>query len=227
MAECDRKTLKGSLFYYRPAPHVAWLRPIRWLKEMLEQLQMLIQDLMWAELIHGEVRSDSFSTLLLFGIFCILSLGEYYQNVGIGLAALLVGLFDRGEKLWLQSRYQQSQNYSATALTSSDDSCRWSLASPDGYAVRKAFSKADVLQVFISYRSIRGGSFNQEIAAVWRVSLFLTRQRELTIDEHERPTPAWQQARELARELQVPLNVLNSEDADDATRQRRPRCLRH
>ena len=99
MAECDRKTLKGSLFYYRPAPHVAWLRPIRWLKEMLEQLQMLIQDLMWAELIHGEVRSDSFSTLLLFGIFCILSLGEYYQNVGIGLAALLVGLFDRGEKL--------------------------------------------------------------------------------------------------------------------------------
>lgn len=210
----DSTVFSGAGFQPLAVPYEPFLKPVVWVQASLKQLKALIQEVMWAELIHGKTHQNELFHLLAFLILCLLSLLDYYLGIRFGLIVLGFTLFAQLEKRWFQEKFRYLQNHSTIELTKSNDTCCWQAQSPQGALASTEFLRTDVRQVVIACVPIHGGVFSQEIATVWRVALWLNDYRELVMDEQVEVSQAWLQARILAQALSIPVRFLDSEGAD-------------
>jgi hypothetical protein len=190
---------QGQIPNRRQEFYTKFLIPIVLLKKSLDAIRRYIDGAIWSELVKGEKVDNEIFNLILFALFCLISVLtfrlEKYQTSIIILFSFLWYL----DRLLAQRQYFYSQKRSTTSLTvSKDDMVAWKMILPLEEPRQMRFHRHNLSYIAIRSIGVRGGAFDSAIALAWQVELMLMDETNLLMYEEPRAINAIDKARELA-----------------------------
>ncbi|MFN5922813.1 MAG: hypothetical protein ACK466_03155, partial [Pseudanabaena sp.] len=175
---------QGQIPNHEEAFYTHLFLPIVWLKRGLESIQKYINNVIWSELIAGESLDNDFFNLILFTVFCLLSIATYrfqHYQVQIILICSIIWYLD---KIFTQNKYFNSQKKTITSLVhTKDGNVSWTMISPQGETRQLRFHENNINYIQIKYIVIVGGAFKETIANAWQVAVCLNDEQKLLMYE--------------------------------------------
>lgn len=200
----------GEVFDLTHSSYAALILPFVALKRFLQTLYRLVLGQLWSELLEGKTADASF-TLIVFLIFCALSLLSYYCRAAIGVS------FGLGCLLWFvdyqlaKAQFARGQRSLLTTLEGRGDWVVWQRQTSANATEHNKFQATAVAQISLIRTQVRGGAFQAVLGIGWQVYLTLWDRTELLVHETPDSTIAFAQANQLSHYFAVPVLVLNSE----------------
>jgi PAS domain-containing protein len=181
--------------------YTTFLIPIVFLKKAVESVRRYIAKTIWSELVQGEKIDNEILNLILFAVFCLLSLItfrlERYQT------AIIIG----SAILWRLDQFLAKQQYFA----SKKRTVLWKMVAPNAEPRQFKFHRNNINHIKISLVQVNGGAFEEPIARAWQVAIALKDETQLLIYEELRAINALNHARELASCFDIPILFTDSE----------------
>jgi len=203
---------QGQIPNHEEAFYTNLLLPIVWLKKGLESIQKYINNVIWSELIAGETLDNDFLNLILFIVFCLLSIATYrfqHYHIQIIFVCSIIWYLD---KIFTQHRYFNSKKKTITSLVhTKDGNVAWSMTSPQGEIRQLRFHENNINYIHIKSIVFVGGAFKEPIANAWQVSICLNDEQKLLMYEEFSSIDAINQAIALADYFHIQLRFANSE----------------
>ncbi|WP_019502486.1 hypothetical protein [Pseudanabaena sp. PCC 6802] len=203
---------QGHIPNRSPEFYTKFLMPIVLLKKAVDSVRRYIDRAIWTELVKGEKVDNEILNLVLFIVFCLLSLLtfrlEKYQTSVIILFSCLWYV----DRLLAKRRYFHGKERSVTSLTASKDGMvAWTMRSPLEEPRQMRFHRHHLSHIAIRAIRANGGAFDSAIARAWQVELILTDETNLLMYEEPRAIDAIDRARELADLFEVRIVFRDSE----------------
>jgi hypothetical protein len=192
--------------------YTAFLMPVVFLKKAVESVRRYIAKTIWSELVQGEKIDNEIFNLILFAIFCLLSLItfrlEKYQT------AIIIGsaIIWRLDLFLAKQQYFASKKRIVTSLSVGKDNLTlWKTISPNVEPRQFKFHSNNIDRIKISLVKVNGGAFDEPIARAWQVAIALKDETQLLMYEELRAINALNRARELATCFDIPILFADSE----------------
>ncbi|MEE3717650.1 hypothetical protein V2H45_12995 [Tumidithrix elongata RA019] len=171
-----------------------------------------LSQLIWAELISGEQVDNGIFNLILFVIFCLLSIATYrlekYQSAIVLFSAVLWYL----DRLFAKQQYfYHKKQTNASVIDSKDGWVSWKIVTPKKETRQLRFHLNNISHIAIKSAYILGGAFEEPVAMGWQVSITLKDEGNLLIYEEASVVDAIARGRELANYFKVSIAFLSSE----------------
>ena len=188
------------------------------IKRAVVALQSALEDLIWAELIHGKTPDNNLFQAVAFVAFCVFCLLAYFADDFLIPLILIQSVLCQCER-WL-ARYVYYNGKGAIAtLEKTANTYQWQLTYANGksdseallQAVRRRFKIHEVEGIEIRRRQVYVGLSGQPIAVVWQIDLQLVDLSFLPVSTESNLGNAIAKVRSLAQELQVPFTFAKSE----------------
>lgn len=209
---------QGQILNHEEAFYTNFILPIVWLKKGLESIQKYINNVIWSELISGETLDNDFLNLILFIVFCLLSILTYrfqHYHIQIIFVCSIIWYLD---KILTQQRYFNSQKKTITSLVhTKDGSLSWSMTSPHGETRQLRFHENNIDYIHIKSTVLMGGAFKETIANAWQVFVCLNDEQKLLMYEEFRAIDAINHAIALADRFNIRIEFANSEGCTSYT----------
>ncbi|MFN8785822.1 MAG: hypothetical protein ACK5Y3_10100 [Pseudanabaena sp.] len=203
---------QGQIPNHEEAFYTHLFLPIVWLKRGLESIQKYINNVIWSELIAGESLDNDFFNLILFTVFCLLSIATYrfqHYQVQIILICSIIWYLD---KIFTQNKYFNSQKKTITSLVhTKDGNVSWTMISPQGETRQLRFHENNINYIQIKYIVIVGGAFKETIANAWQVAVCLNDEQRLLMYEDLNSSDAINHAIALADYFHIQIGFANSD----------------
>ncbi len=197
---------QGKQFY------TTFLLPIVLLKRSVQSVRRYIDRTIWSELIQGEKVDNEIFNLILFAIFCLLSVItfrlEKYQTAVIIIFAMIWRL----DRFLAKQQYFASKKRTTTFLSiSKDNMVLWKMVAPNGETRQQRFHRNNIGHIAIKSIQVNGGAFDEPIAKAWQVAIALKDQTPLLMHEELRASHALNHGKELATCFDIPILFTDSE----------------
>lgn len=203
-------TFRGEALAPTRNMYISLILPFVALKKFLQTLYRLSIGLLWAELMEGKTSDQGF-TLIVFLIFCILSLFSYYCRSAIGMMLIL------GCILWFidyqlaKGQFLSSKRIVSTVLECRGDWVVWQRQISGDRSEHTKFQVHQIDQISLMRTQVRGGAFQEILGTVWQIYLTLCDRTELLFHETQDTLAAFEKANQLSHYFTVPLVVVGSE----------------
>jgi hypothetical protein len=203
---------QGQIPNHQKEFYTTFLMPIVFLKKAVESVRRYIAKTIWSELVQGEKIDNEIFNLILFTVFCLVSLItfrlEKYQTAFIVGAAILWRL----DRFLAKQQYFASKKRTATSLSANKDNLvLWKMITPNAEPRQFKFHRNNIINIQISPVRVNGGAFEEPIARAWQVAIALNDRTQLLMYEELRAIDAFNQAKELATYFDIPILFANSE----------------
>lgn len=190
---------QGQIPNRRQEFYTKFLMPIVLLKEAVDSVRRYINRAIWSELVKGEKVDNEILNLILFVLFCLLSLLTFRLEKYQTSVIILFSCLWYADRLLAKRQYFHSKERSVTSLTANkDDMVAWKMVSPLEEPRQMRFHRHHLSHIAIRSIRVNGGAFNSAIARAWQVELILTDETNLLMYEEPRAINAIGQARKLA-----------------------------
>lgn len=179
--------------------YTTFLMPIVLLKKSVDSVRRYIDSIIWSELVKGEKVDNEILNLVLFAVFCLLSLlafrvEKYHTSVIILFSCLWFV-----DRVLAKRQHFYAKKRSITSLTmSKDDMLAWKLVSPSEEPRQIRFHRHNLSHIAVRAIRVNGGAFDSAITRAWQVEVALTDNTNLLMYEETRASDAIARARELA-----------------------------
>lgn len=203
-------TFRGEVLAPTRNSYTSLILPFVALKKFFQALYRLSTGLLWAELIEGRTSDQAF-TLIVFLIFCVLSLISYYCRAEIGSVLILCCLLWFVDYQIAKGQFLSRKQILLTELKCCRDWVVWQRQTLEGKSDRTKFQATEVAQISLMRTQVYGGAFQESLGTVWQVYLTLCDRTELLFHETQDTLIAFEKSDQLSRYFAVPLIVLGSE----------------
>jgi hypothetical protein len=209
------REFQGNSFQYEISVYKKVIFPLVWLKVFFASLFQSIRQVIWAELIQGKKIENEITNLILFGVFCILSLVTYYlQNYTqvILISFVLIWMFDYFFATNQYNNLEESPTISLKQIKDSDE-FHYQMDLINHHPVKIKFIEGEIKQIYILPTEITGGAFEETMGIVWQCFLLLYNDKILLINEAKNPHEILNQAKEFKTifNLNIPIIFKYSE----------------
>jgi hypothetical protein len=209
--------------------YTTFLLPVALLKKALESVRRYIDRTIWSELIQGEKVDNEILNLVLFALFCLISLITFRLEKYQSTAIVFLGCLWYVDRFLARWQYLSKKGRSVTSLAfSKDDIVTWKMVSPTQETRQMRFHRNNLEQIVIKAIRVNGGAFEANLARAWQVAIALIDGTNLLMYEELRVIDAFDCAQKLAAHFDIPIIFQESEGktryADRATEQA-PNCL--
>jgi hypothetical protein len=190
---------QGQIPNRRQEFYTKFLMPIVLLKKSLDSVRRYIDGAIWSELVKGKKVDNEILNLVLFVVFCLLSLLTFRLEKYQASVIILFSCLWYVDRLLAKRQYFYSKKRSVTSLTmSKDDLVAWKMLSPLEEPRQMRFHRHNLSHIAIKSIRVHGGAFDSAIARAWQVELMLTDETNLLMYEEIRVLNAIHRAQELA-----------------------------
>ncbi len=192
--------------------YTAFLMPIVLIKRSVQLVRRYIDKTIWSELIQGEKLDNEIFSLILFAIFCLLSVItfrlEKYQTAVIIAFAILWHL----DRFLAKQQYFTSKKRILTSLSiGKDNLVLWKMAATNVETRQQRFHRNNIGHIVIKSIQVKGGAFDEPIAKAWQVAIVLKDGTQLLMYEEMRAISALNHAKEIATCFDIPILFADSE----------------
>ena len=188
------------------------LWPIAQLKQILQAFYELLLSRLWAELTQRQQRTSTGATLLLSGVFAVLSLFVYYtrdHDLLIFVSVLLLWAIDVS---LAKGHYAKGKHHKQLWLKILPNEAEITLQHANGEQQQTQFVRTQALRIEIVQAAVRGGAFQEKLGWVWRVYLVRRDHSRCLVYEKRQAIAALRGAKQLSRQFfQVPIVFAHSE----------------
>jgi hypothetical protein len=203
---------QGQIPNHQKEFYTAFLLPVVVLKKAVESVRRYIAKTIWSELVQGEKIDNEIFNLILFVIFCLLSLItfrlEKYQTAFIVGSAILWRL----DRFLAKQQYFASKKRTITSLSvGKDNLALWKMITPNAEPRQFKFHSNNINHIKISLVKVNGGAFEETITRAWQVAIALKDETQLLMYEELRAINALNHAREIATCFDIPILFTDSE----------------
>ncbi len=215
-APAEREILTRGRIPHRPGSWLAVaLRPVVWARDVVRALYVGLIELVWRELIHGEVdrdpRRQAMATVLLVGF----ALVAYHFEGPADLTVLAVIVLWTGDFALAHLRFRRPGAYERYVLERAGDTLVWKSKAPRHRLVTREIPARRVRCVGVDSLSLAGGAFRDAHQHVWRLSLVMDDDRGLPIAESSHPGEVLEQGHRLAAALGVQVEIMGATGVGD------------
>lgn len=184
---CVQSSLyQGTILYPRRSAYAAAISPLVQLKRLFQALYTSLLQLMWRELLSGDVPTDETANalvILLFLLLCWLSFVFQAASQGLLTTFFVFWFLDNliAQRALRQGTYIHHVYLSQTPL----GELHWQCQLPGRTPLSMEFKPAQVRSIRIRRRDIRGGAFQDRLAKVWQGQLLLFDGSDWIIEEDQ------------------------------------------
>jgi hypothetical protein len=208
----------GSVYQPKRNAFALIFWPIIQIKNLFQVIYQYILHIIWSELVIGKKVENELISLILFVIFCIISLLIYYfqQYSQILLIMLLIVWYI--DRHLAHSQYFNNKHQLKVSLkTDEDDNLIWEMNIPDQTNNQVKIERQQLQQILITSNQIKAGAFEEVIGLVWQIELITTEKEHFLLDEKPDILTGLKSAEILANELNLPILFKNSEGNNQYT----------
>ena len=204
------KEFKGNSFYYKTGLYNKLMFPLVQLKIIFNSLYKSIGQIIWAELIKGKKIDNEITSLILFVIFCILSLIIYYlQNYKdfIFISFIIIWYLDY---FFAQNQYFNLKKSVHIKLKQSENSShiQYSIKFPNHKNVNHKLNSEQIKQIEIIVTEAKGGAFEENMGLIWQCFLMLYNDKSFLINEGKNPNEILNQAEKFNENFKLNLPII-------------------
>lgn len=207
---------QGYIYYSQKSLYYWIIFPIAQAKRGFKEIYNFLGHILWSELMEGKTVEGELANIVIFILFCLLSLLLYYAKDS-GRILLVVSII-----LWYidsslaKQQYLQTQDKLPTSLSFiSEDDLQWQITLPNREIIRSELNRFKIKNISITPRAVYGGAFQEKVGQVWQLEIYLYDRTNLVIHEEKTPLAAVQQGSILAKKLSVPVIFAGSEGIGD------------
>jgi hypothetical protein len=183
--------------------------PLAQLKKIFAQIYSSLLQIIWNELIFGKKIDDEVTNLVLFVIFCVLSLASYYGQNYVETIIIILAIFWNIDYYIAQNQFMAMKPNIQVSLEGTnviDYKLKLSKNNIQEYQI----DLQQIKYINLKQREIEKGAFQEKIGKIWQMSLINYDQSIYLIDEAKNLSDILQSAQILKNQLNIPIVFADS-----------------